>query len=545
MASPEPPTRVYVARRVVTMDPTQPEATHVAVREGRILGAGGPELLGFYPGAQEDRRFAERVLVPGFVEGHSHAAEGMVWRKPYLGFFDRTMPDGGTAPGVRTLPEALDRLRALEATLPPGEALHVWGFDPIYHTGARLHRRDLDAISTTRPIVVSHASGHIISVNSMLLERAGFNADSNLDGLLRDADGLTGELMGPPAMQRATRVAGGGGLMQRLDAEGLRAFARQAARVGITTATDLQRKLDDETIAMMRRETAAADFPMRLVAALGAREYSLADGVARAAELLGTGSEKLHFGIVKLTLDGSIQGFTARLRWPGYHNGAPNGMWYIAPGELEGIVEAYLRAGARIHIHTNGDEASETAIAALDRVLTRYPRADHRTTLQHCQMADAALFRRMATLGMAANLFANHIYFWGEQHAALTAGPVRAPRMNATATARRAGVPIAIHSDAPVTPLGPLFAMWCAVNRLTSGGRVFGAAERLSVMEALHAVTLGPAWTLGLDHAIGSIAPGKFADFAVLAADPFQVPPEDLRDIGVHATVLGGEVTDR
>jgi predicted amidohydrolase YtcJ len=293
---------------------------------------------------------------------------------------------------------------------------------------------------------------------------------------------------------------------------------------------------------MMRRVTGAADFPMRLVAALGAREYNVADGVARAKELLGTGGEKLHFGIVKLTLDGSIQGFTGRLRWPGYHNGAPNGMWYIVPSELPGIVEAYLRAGAQIHIHTNGDEASETAIAALEQVLTRCPRPEHRTTLQHCQMADAAQFRRMAALGMAANLFANHLYFWGEQHAALTAGPVRAPRMNAAATARREGVPIAIHSDAPVTPLGPLFSMWCAVNRLTSAGRVFGTEERLSVMQALHAVTLGPAWTLKLDHEIGSIAPGKFADFAVLDEDPFLVPPTALREIGVHATVLGGEV---
>ena len=534
--------RVFKARRVVTMDPALPEATHVAVREGRILGAGGAELLGFYPGAAEDGRFADRVIVPGFVEGHCHAVEGMVWRLPYLGYFDRAMPAGGTAPGARTLAEALARLRSLEAALAPDQPLLVWGFDPIYYEGPRLHRRDLDAISPSRPIVVSHASGHIINVNSVVLERAGFSADSNLDGLVRDADGLTGELMGPPAMQRATRVAGGGGLMSRLDEEGLRAFARQASRVGITTATDLQRRLDAEMVAMMRRVTGAADFPVRLVAALGAREYSLADGVARAGELLGTGTGKLHFGIVKLTLDGSIQGFTGRLRWPGYHNGAANGMWYIAPSELEGIVEAYLRAGAQIHIHTNGDEASEAAIGALENVLARCPRPEHRTTLQHCQMADAAQFRRMAALGMAANLFVNHIYYWGEQHAALTAGPARAPRMNATATARREGVPVAIHSDAPVTPLGPLFSMWCAVNRLTSKGRVFGAGERLSVAEALHAVTLGPAWTLRLDHAVGSIAPGKFADFTVLEEDPFLVPPERLREIAVHATVLAGEV---
>ena len=167
-------TNIYLARRVVTMDPTLPEATHVAVRDGRILGAGGAELPGLYPGATQDHRFAEKIIVPGFVEGHAHASEGLVWRKPYLGYFDRTMPDGGTAPGVKTLAEALTRLRSLEAELPPDEPLLVWGFDPIYYDGPRLHGRDLDAISATRPIVVSHASGHIINVNSMVLERAGF-----------------------------------------------------------------------------------------------------------------------------------------------------------------------------------------------------------------------------------------------------------------------------------------------------------------------------------------------------------------------------------
>ena len=125
--------RVYRARRVVTMDPALPEATHVAVRDGRILGAGGEELLGFYPGAAEDGSFAGKVIVPGFVEGHCHAVEGMVWRLPYLGYFDRAMPDGGTAPGARTLADALARLRSLEAALAPDQPLLVWGFDPIYH----------------------------------------------------------------------------------------------------------------------------------------------------------------------------------------------------------------------------------------------------------------------------------------------------------------------------------------------------------------------------------------------------------------------------
>jgi predicted amidohydrolase YtcJ len=103
-------------------------------------------------------------------------------------------------------------------------------------------------------------------------------------------------------------------------------------------------------------------------------------------------------------------------------------------------------------------------------------------------------------------------------------------------------VPLAIHSDAPVTPLGPLFTAWCAVHRVTPSGRVLGAADRLSVPQALHAITLGPAWTLKLDHEIGSIECGKRADFCVLEDNPLEVDPNALKDVRIWGTVLSGRV---
>ena len=165
--------------------------------------------------------------------------------------------------------------------------------------------------------------------------------------------------------------------------------------------------------------------------------------------------------------------------WPGYYGGQPNGLWNIAPTQLDALVAAYHEAGLQLHIHTNGDEATSVALDALERALARNPRPDHRHTLQHCQMADAAQFRRMRALGVCVNLFANHIYYWGDVHQAITIGPDRAQRMNAAGTAQRLGVPFAIHSDAPITPMGPLFTAWCAVNRRTASGRVLGEGERI------------------------------------------------------------------
>ena len=534
---------VFAARQIVTLDPSLPEATHVAVRDGRILATGGAEILAQFGGSLDDR-FADKVIVPGFIEGHGHAADGLMWRSPYVGFFPRTTPEGSRAGGFKSIAEVVAHLRTVEAAMADAASpLVVWGFDPIYFDGPRMTAADLDAVSATRMIVVAHVSGHILNVNSAVLAKAGFSADSNLDGLVRDAAGkLTGELQGPAVMGRANRATGDGGLLRELDVPGLQAYGRIAQRVGVTTSTDLANGMTPGNVAAMLAATARPDFPIRLVPAMRARDYNIPDGLTRIAELKRLSTDKLHFGLVKLVVDGSIQGFTARLRWPGYHNGAPNGLWYIAPSELEATIAAYHSAGHQLHLHTNGDEASDLTTETIGRVLATHPRLDHRHTLQHCQMADAGIFRRMRSFGMCVNLFANHIFHWGDQHAALTMGPSRARHLNACATALASGVPLAIHSDTPVTPIDPRFTMWCATNRRTATNQTLGPHERITATQALHAVTLGAAYTLKLDHLIGSIEVGKFADFTVLNNNPCTCDPITIKDIPVAGTVVGGQV---
>ena len=339
------------------------------------------------------------------------------------------------------------------------------------------------------------------------------------------------------------RRIGNAGLLAPMDDAGMAGFAAIARNQGVTTATDLVNRLSESDCDTLERACASEDFSVRLLPAFQAFHgtHGAQEGSAHVRALMARNTDRLRYGLVKMMLDGSIQGFSARLRWPGYFNGASNGIWVTEPSQFERDFEVYHNAGLTIHTHTNGDEASEVAIDAIERVLARHPRPNHRHTLQHGQLIDAALFRRMAGAGLSVNLFANHLWYWGDQHAELTVGPDRAARMNACASALRAGVPMAIHSDAPVTPLGPLFTAWCAVNRVTPSGRVLGESERISVEQALHAITLGAAWTLGLDQETGSIECGKRADFCVLEEDPLSVDPIKLKDIKVWGTVLSGK----
>ncbi len=547
-------TTIYSARKIITMNPMQPEASHVAVRDGRILGVGTLAELAAWGAHTLDQRFADKVLMPGLIEGHCHLKEGSMWDWTYTGWFDRRDPQGIVWSGMRSMDAVVARLAEVDAQmsaqgLPATEPLIAWGFDPIYFGGERMTVAHVDRASRTRPIVIAHANGHLMNVNSAMLRLAEITRDNEVEGVVKFAGGAadgepTGELQEPAAMFLVLRKIGNAGLLAPMTEAGVRSFARLACLQGVTTATDLVNKLGDDDCRTLETVLADDAVGIRILPAFQAFHgtHGAAAGAEHVKALLPRNTDRLRYGLVKMMLDGSIQGFSARLRWPGHFNGAPNGIWVTAPAQYEADFEAYHRAGLTIHTHTNGDEASEAAIDAIERVLTRAPRPDHRHTLQHGQMIDAPLFRRMAALGLSANLFANHLWYWGDQHYETTMGPDRANRLDACASALAAGVALSIHSDAPVTPLGPLHVAWCAVNRVTPKGRVLGASERLTVPQALHAITLGAAWTLKLDDEIGSIECGKRADFCVLEDDPLALAPAALKDVRVWGTVLSGRV---
>ena len=524
------------------MEPGHPTATHVAVRDGRVLAMGGPECAAPWGEYTIDTSLADCVLMPGFVEGHAHLMAGGVWRHTYVGFHDRIDPDGRQWPGVHSTDAMIARLRE-EAVQLDGEAPVLgWGFDPIFLKTDRLSRSHLDQVADDRPVAVLFSNFHLMCVNSVALELAGYGVDTPVEGVVKGGDGTpTGELQEMAAMFPVLRRMAIDFRTLSQSADAIGQFGRAAVRAGVTTITDLYSTMEDDDLDLMLRLTGAEDYPVRIVPALGA-SGAPSDVAQRALRLRQKSSDKLRLGAVKVMTDGSIQGWTARVRWPGYIGGQSNGIWNTAPAEIFSLCEHMQHHGVQMHIHVNGDEAAEVALNALEAAARKFPWPAARHVLQHCQMMDRAMLRRAAELGVACNLFANHIWYFGDQHAELTIGADRAERMDAVRTALDEGVMTAIHSDAPVTPLAPLFTAWCGVNRTTMSGATLGASERIGVDEAMELITLGAARTLKLDGEIGSIAPGKRADFAILGADPLETPAEDLKDIPVLGTVFGGRV---
>ena len=538
------PLQVLVAKKILTMNPAQPYATHVAIRDGRILSVGSRDDVKQWGDADIDDTFKDKVLMPGLVEGHCHLMEGAMWDAVYVGYHDRRGPDGVRRPGLQTLDAVIDRLRAAHDLMKDEQApLLAWGFDPIFFGTKRLSVKELDTVCTGRPIVVLHASVHLMNVNSSMLALAGIDSETDIDGIGKDADGEpTGELQEFAAMFPVYRLIGGGlSIAASEKKEAIWNFGRVAQLAGVTTATDLVNDFSERGNQNLRDITNDPAYPLRIVPAF-APQRCPEGGPQRVLSAIGDNTDKLRFGPVKFIVDGSIQGFTARLKWPGYLNGKPNGLWLIPPSQFVDVFSPFHEAGLQLHIHTNGDEATELVLDALEKILDRHPRHDHRHTLQHCQMADASQLARAAKLGLCINFFSNHLYYWGDAHYEQTMGADRANRMDAAESARRLGIAFAFHSDAPITPLNPLFTAWCASQRETSSGRVLGASERVPVADALRAITLGAAYTLKMEHLVGSIEVGKFADFAVLEDDPGEVAPERLKDLQVWGTVLGGRI---
>lgn len=546
--------RVFVAKRIRTMDPGRPVASAVAVRDGRIVSVGTLESMQPWlrkASYEVDDTFAGCVMCPGFIDPHTHfRMSGIFMGLTYLGPIENRGPTG-TSPGLPDRAAVIARLvQEHESLSDPDQPILAWGLDPAVQ-GGHLHRDELDAISSTRPIWAVTYAPHVVVANSAMLEVIGIDESTNIYGVERYPDGrLNGQFIERGATQVATRPVASQLNAPGVGEQAIRTLAATAQRAGITTTAEMVfGYLDFEREWQEHHKVVNdPDFPLRMLLVPIEGRIRAEHGERAADFLLGLraqNTDKLAFHGVKFINDGSYPAMTLRLRSPGYLDGHEGHRGETPWEELVETMAPYWKAGVQIHSHANGDETVQMTLDVLEQLQLAHPRFDHRFTIEHYCISTPDQARRLKALGGLASVNNYFVHYRSQLHAEQGFGPDRAEATARLGSLAREGVVFALHSDYSLvlTPIHPLTAAWIAVNRIALDGKtVVAPGERIDVDHAMRAITIDAAHVLRRDHEIGSIEVGKLADFTVLDDDPFEVDPLRLNEVPVVATVLGGAV---
>ena len=542
---------VYLAEKIITMDPGLPEATAVAVQGGRIAAVGDLEdlqlLLNRFP-HQIDRTFEDKILIPGLIASHEHPilAANTITNRPLVAYYPTPSPFGTDIAGVGTKEEAMQRLHQAVALDPEStETIFTWGYDSIA-MGGHLDKTDLDAISTTRPIIIWDASVHFAYANTTYMEQIGVTAE--------DAARISGIELGPDGEPNGQFLAVDAAVFA-LVPEVEKATANMAPameqvialnrKAGITTTTELAYGTVNPAFenGFFNTYFNDAEIPLRIVIVADASTFTRLhgnDAVDVVSQLAEDNTDKVIFSGVKFFADDAFLGLAMALREPGYFDPLLQGIWNTRPEDMAAAMRPWWDAGYRIHIHSNGDASQDAVLNALAEMQAQNPRFDHRFVFEHFGLSTLDQIRRMKSLGAVASVNPSYVYLRGELNAQYI-GRNRAAQAARLGTLTANDVPTTIHSDLPVAPADPLLLMWMAVNRFGQSGEVLAPEERVTAEQALRMVTIDAAYVLGMDDRIGSIEPGKHADFTVLEANPLEVAPEAIREISVWGTVFEGE----
>lgn len=544
---------IFIAKKIITMERENPTAQAVAVQGKKIVAVGSLDQVKAALGGRPykiDETFAEKVVMPGLIDQHLHPILGALtlaveviapeaWPMPGRLFKAATTPD-----------EYKSRLKSAEAALKdPKEWLLTWGYHSLWH--GPLSRADLDALSKTRPIAVWQRSCHEFYLNSVAIETLGVKeeATKGKGEWSQQVDFAKGHfwegglnfMIGPMLKVLASPERLSFGLKQMvayLHANGVTAYNEPGALYTPDMWKMYEAILGAPTTPMYA--TFLADgrgIPDRvgLAKALEATEEQIAVSPA------GPGKKLMFFPKqVKLFADGAIISQLMQMK-DGYLDGH-KGEWIMPPDQLEERARLYWNAGYQIHIHVNGDLGLEALLDILEKLMAENPRADHRTVIVHFANSSEEQVERIARLGAIVSANPYYPVGFADKYGEIGLGPQRADVMVRAKSVVKHAIPFSLHSDLPMGPAAPLALAWCAVNRITSSGRVAGPEQRIDVDAALRGVTIEAAYSWRQEDRIGSIAPGKIANFTVVDQDPYAIDPAKLQDIPVWGTVFEGAV---
>ncbi len=551
------PDAIFYNANVITMDPARPRASSVAVRGEYIVVVGDDRLAEESAGRKVDCR--GKALLPGFHDAHCHIVS-----------LANSLINLDCSPqSVHSIAEIKSLIAGTAQTLPPGQWIVGENYDE-FRLEEKRHpdRRDLDAATRVHPVRLNHRSRHAFVLNSRAMELAGISGESeDPPGALIEREAETGEPAGlmfemarylknaPPP--DPDRVSQGMGLANQ-----------RCLSAGITSVQEAGSNNDLRQWRLLQHVKSSGAFAPRVTMMAG---RDALPELAGQRMMPGYGDLNLRLGCLKVMLDRT----TGRL--------------YPSQVELEEIALKAHRRGFQMAIHAIEAEDIEAAVTAIERVASacggslpvenapvaqasppvenapvaqasppvgvvsrvgrrkepnelkepREPMFRHR--IEHCSVCPDNLVDRIKAAGIVVVTQPAFIHYSGDRYLAKVPQQYQ-PFLYRIGTLVNRGIPVAAGSDAPVVPNDPLTGICAAVTRTSRSGQNLLPGEAVGVEQALSLYTAYAAYSACEESYKGTLSPGKLADMVLLDRDPTAVQPEELKDIRVVMTIIGGQV---
>jgi predicted amidohydrolase YtcJ len=520
---------------VITMDETNPRAQAVFVIDDKIFKVGkNTEIESLIDRNTEEIDLEGQTLIPGFVDCHAHP----------VNFGLALMAVDCKSPSANSIKDIVEKIQEVAKEKSEGEWIIGRGYDDFkLYEKRHPNRWDLDEAAPKNPVIITRFCEHISVVNSVALELAGISKDTkNPEGGQIDRDPNTNELTGIlrwSAKDLVLRIIPPPRIEKLRNAIIL--ASKQFLAKGVTSvseAGEINASVMNAYQAAKWEDGVTLRFNLML-------PIHMIDSLSKLGISTGFGDNQLRIGLVKIITDGSTSGRTAALSKP-YEDASENlGMMYISQHELNNLVLTAHNLGFQVGVHAIGDRAISAVIDAIELALHQTPKTDHRHRIEHCGINNSTIVTRIKKLGIMP--VPQPIFLFGEGESYRTGlGEDRVMWAYPLKSYIDNGIIVPLSSDCPCTSgdelISPLLGIYMAVTRKTDIGREIGPEQKIDVKSALKAYTKNGAYATFEEDIKGSIEPGKLADFVILSNNPFNVKINQIKDIDVEMTIIGGKI---
>ena len=520
--------------KIITMDRTHSIVTSMAIRDSHILAVGSDAELAPCAGPRSQSLDLQgHVVLPGLIDVHTHALE---WAKNVL----RNDVDPGY-PKVHSIAEITKLITERASTLPSGKWIRGAGWDESKLAEHRyITRKDLDAVAPNNPVWLEHFTGHLGVANTRALELAHLTRETPTpSGGVIDKDG-SGEPTGVLKDNAQSLVQA---LLPHdpsdLALKAVRLVTQRALEVGLTTIHDICLPADSMRAYQQARKEGWLKLRVQMAPLVSS--VAEAQALANGGVYTGFGDDFLKLGAVKMFADGGMAAKTIAVYEPAAGEPGNLGLLIWKPEDMQKAQHILAGAGWQLETHAIGDRAMDEVLDSYQSVMKDLGLKEPRFRIVHAGLSTPPIQKRLRELHALVDGNPAFVYWLGAFFPKYGAQRVRWTYPAKSYIENR--IVAAGTSDVPVTPISPWWGIWALVARRDmQSGQILAPEERVTILEALEMYTRNPAYTGFEENQKGSLEPGKLADFIVVDRDVLSVPTDELKDVQVLKTFVGGEL---